>query len=181
MEQTGLTRARNNTKDYPRLRFYTWLWAVFVSIVLLLFIFTFCLNGIKITTSNMAPTLASGDIIIFERLSKHISMPRRGDIVVYNQGGKLAVGRIIALPNERITVSDSKVYINDFYLDESAYMSGTFSDMEEVTLEKGEFFIATDARESISLSDEYNTLDISSIKGRALFRVWPHEKIALFK
>ena len=42
-------------------------------------IFTVWFTGIRITDPGMSPTLYPGDVVLFDKLSMHLSMPKRGE------------------------------------------------------------------------------------------------------
>ncbi|MEP6903625.1 MAG: signal peptidase I [Actinomycetota bacterium] len=82
----------------------------------------------RVPTENMLPTIKVGDTCIVDQYSK-IEI-QRFDIVMFKApeaakkmtretGDVKYISRIIGLPNEKIEIIDSKVFINDKLLDES--------------------------------------------------------------
>ena len=59
----------------------------------------------------MAPLLAPGDYLI-TRLLQPGSAPRRGDLVVYRNGDRFLIKRVIGLPGESVTIEGGVLMID---------------------------------------------------------------------
>ncbi len=122
--------------------------AIFIALLLALFIRTFIIQAFKIPSGSMEPTLLIGDHILVSKFSYgvHIpnvipfihlklfpdivlfsEMPERGDIIVFKfpkNEQRDFIKRVIGLPGDLIQVKSQKVYINDKpYEDPSAFHS----------------------------------------------------------
>ena len=86
----------------------------------------------------MYPTLVGGEGMFTEKLTYTVSAPQRDDIIIcrYPYHTEKCVKRVIAVPGDRISISDGAIYLNGQKLDESAYWDGYIedSDMPEVTV-----------------------------------------------
>lgn len=133
----------------------------------------------------MAPTFATSDYLIIDRLSYRFDNPERGDVIVFRyplDRSKYFIKRIIGLPGERIVVSDSKVTIyNDknekgFVLDEPyvKYIRGGNTDIQ---VAEGQYFVLGDNRLSSSDSRVWGPILKSDIVGRAYVRLFPFSEI----
>ena len=102
--------------------------AVAINIVLLIGLRIAVLEGFKVPSSSMVPTLAVGDHIYAEKLSKLWRPIERGEVVVivmpcrpdryYNE-------RVIALAGQTVEVRCNKVYVNGAALPEQLVEAAT--------------------------------------------------------
>lgn len=77
----------------------------------------YVLINAEIPSSSMEPTVEVGDKIIGNRLAYSLERPERGDIAIFknpDNPSELYIKRIIGLPGETITISDGKIYIDDY-------------------------------------------------------------------
>lgn len=90
------------------------------SIVAILALKKWVVEGYEVPTTSMMPTFRPGDRVWVNKLAYIGSMPKRSDIVVFPQPGTgiLYVKRVVGLPGERITVLGRQVYIGGQPLEE---------------------------------------------------------------
>ena len=70
-------------------------------------------SRVEIVGSSMSPVLDSGDVVLINRLSYDLGMPKRFDIAVFSKDdSSLNTKRIIGLPTETIQIIDNRIYIN---------------------------------------------------------------------
>lgn len=87
-----------------------------VSVILALIINSALIANAQITSGSMETTIMTGDRVIGNRLAYDFSKPQRGDIVLFHfpdDEKQIFIKRIIGLPNETVTITDGKVYINN--------------------------------------------------------------------
>lgn len=148
---------------------------------------TFVAHETKVEGESMEPTLSNGDSVIIQKISYHLSDPKRYDVVVFPveniaEGQKeqtYYVKRIIGLPGESVQILDGKVYINDQLLESDTYC---LSDILEAGIASGavelgedEYFVLGDNRNmsTDSRTDYVGLVHRSSIIGRVDFCIWP--------
>ncbi len=68
-------------------------------------------NRFVVADHSMAPLLKPGDRLI-TRLLHSRSLPRRGDLVVYEDGDRYLIKRIVGLPGERIMINGGIILID---------------------------------------------------------------------
>ena len=141
-------RTEKNRAEHKTFSAVNWIWGVAMAALMVALIFTVWFTGIRITDPGMSPTLYPGDVVLFDKLSMHLSMPKRGEAYAFRGDAGTEIGRIVALPGDRVAMKEGKVYISGYLLDESAYKPTGSWDMEEITLKQGEFFIMPDDREN---------------------------------
>lgn len=138
---------------------------------------------LKIYGSSMDPTLENGQIVVSIKTKKLKS----GDVVVFWQGNKLLVKRVIASPGQKVDIDvNGKVFvdgkaISESYLD-SESLGNTDIDFPH-QVEESRWFCMGDNRESSIDSRSAVIGDISKeqIEGKVLFSVWPLNKIGIVK
>lgn len=179
-----IARTRLNKHEYGRLRAYGWLWSVFAAALIVAFVFTVLFTAIRATDSGMSPAVEPYDIILFNRLSRFITAPERGDILAFRtkKDGPILIGRAVGLPGETITIFEGNVYVNGFLLDEGTYASGVPADLPATAVPAGYYFILPDQRAPSDTQDaSFFLIDARSIVGTARVRVSPFSRIALFE
>jgi signal peptidase I len=150
----------------------------------------------------MYPTLVDGDMLFVGKLGYLFTEPERGDIVVFlqdedanysifakiariytdvakkindNEDENRLVKRVIALEGEQIDLIDGNVYINGELLEESYIDVETWPSAVEFPLvvPEGQVFVMGDNRQYSKDSRAFGCVDIDSIEGHVLFRVYP--------
>lgn len=186
------TRQELNKYNYKRISAYNWLYGVLLALFVCLVLFLTLLKPLGIADSGMTPVLEPGDVLLISTLSQHIKTPPRGAIFAFTtareapvdgvvRGGDTVIGRIAALPGDRVAVFEGNVYINGMLLYEKAYATGALPfDMEERLLNNGEFFILPDRRSFACEEADYYIVPFKRLTGCARFRVSPLERLALF-
>lgn len=157
----------------------------YVVIVVLVVLFrTFIATPVIVDGSSMDPTLRDNQLLILNKLSKNYD---RFDIVVVdatiNGNKERLVKRIIGLPGDKVEYKHDKLYINDKEVkDEFSHITGRFS-LEDLygikKLPKDSYFVMGDNREhSLDSRDErVGIISKSDIVGKAIFRIFPFNKI----
>ena len=131
--------------------------------------------------SSMDPTFKSGDYLIVDELSYHITEPERGAVVVFKypkDPKRHFIKRIIGLPGETVTIANGQVtitneaYPNGFTLDEP-YIE--FEKTESLTqkLKDGEYFVMGDNRPASADSRVWGPVPRELIVGRPFIRFMP--------
>ena len=182
-KEMPLRRTAGREKEYRTLRLYTWVFTLLASAALVAVLFTAWLFGVQVRDVGMAPAVMPGDVILFDRLAKHVKAPARGDIVAYSSvtGSGTYIGRIVGLPGERVDVYDGRVYIGGVLLDERSYASGALSgSIEAHTVPEGYYFILPDDRAHAIVDADKLTVEASRIRGRAFIRVSPLSRLGIF-
>ena len=120
---------------------------------------------------SMLPTYRSGSLNLVNRLAYLNQKPSRGDIVAIKLAGPhvLYVKRIIALPGERISVTEGQVYVNGVPLIEPYVRNRNPWEVPEVTLTSREYFVIGDNRGMRSTDHDFGRVDVSRIVGRIVF------------
>src|ERR1700716_3450407 len=87
---------------------------VFLALVLYVVI-QYAVQTVHVLGSSMSLTLHDNDLLVASKISYKIHDPQRGDIIVFkppNEDSRDFIKRVIALPGDKIRITNSVVYIN---------------------------------------------------------------------
>ena len=108
---------------------------------------------------SMEPVLYNGQEILMNKVLYRLSMPKRGDVIVFlpngNQNSHYYVKRVVGLPGETIQIKDGSVYIDGVLLEED----DSFDKMAEAGIAENELLLASD--EFFVLGDNCNSSEDS--------------------
>ena len=131
---------------------------------------TFIFEPVQCIGDSMYPTLMNGEGMFTEKLTYTVSAPQRDDIIIcrYPYHTEKCVKRVIAVPGDRISISDGAIYLNGERLDESAYWSGYIEDSEmpEVTVPERSLFVVGDNRNNSGDSRHVGFIPYCQVKGK---------------
>ena len=135
-----------------------------------IFIRTFIFKPVQCIGISMYPTLVGGEGMFTEKLTYTVSAPQRDDIIIcrYPYHTEKCVKRVIAVPGDRISISDGAIYLNGEKLDESAYWDGYIenSEMPEVTVPERSLFVVGDNRNNSGDSRHVGFIPYWQVKGK---------------
>jgi len=164
----------------------SWVKLIVTAFILAFVLKTFIFQIAFVKGPSMKPTLQQGQILIVSKLSYRIGNPKRGEIVVINDRmeNKDLIKRVIGMPNEVLEVKEGAVFINDEILSPDYTNIPTYENgFEKSKTAEDEYFILGDNRIE-SRDSRSNTLGFvkrKSIIGKAVFRLWPLNKIGVLK
>lgn len=171
--------------------------AIFIAIIIALFIRTFVVQAFKIPSGSMKPTLQIGDHILVNKfiygvkipylnaLLLPVKIPQRGDIVVFKyplDPKKDFIKRVIGLPGDVVEIREKTIYINGQRLNHDV---GVFSDphtiagnirprdnMGPITVPKGALFVMGDNRDESFDSRFWGFVPLRDVNGKAFIIYW---------
>lgn len=128
---------------------------------------------------SMEPVLYNGQEILMNRILYRISMPKRGDVVVFlpngNQNSHFYVKRVVGLPGETVQIRDGNVYIDGLMLAEDDRFDKIVDPgiaQNELLLGSDEFFVLGDNRNS---SEDSRSGNIGAVKKDTIIgKAWFH-------
>jgi signal peptidase I len=109
-------------------------------------------TAVEVRGSSMSPTLLSGDMVILNRFAAITRVPVRGELVVLKdpETHELVVKRVVALPEETVSISFDHAYVNGKLLAEPylhlARKSPAGQPGKAMMVPKGHFFVLGDNR-----------------------------------
>jgi len=161
-----------------------WGVSLIIALAIVLFMFTFVAQPVKVPTGSMEPTVMTNDLLIMEKISRYWRDYEFGDILVFyhdpdNLGGELYLKRLIGLPGDTIEVRDGKLYRNERLADEP-YLNGLMMNGRygPIVVPEGHYFFMGDNRNRSHDSRRWvNTfVPIDEVKGKAFFRYLPLDR-----
>ena len=175
-------RSDGRARTYQSARRLGWLFSILVTIALLCLVFFIWLAPLKIVDESMSPELNSGEMVLCDRIGKYISLPERGDIVLFSTADGIFIKRIIALPGETVELVEGHVFINSIPLDESSYSVNYVGDMPPLEVPSGSVFLLGDNREEMydSRLSSVGCIPYDRIQAVLRLRISPFAKITYF-
>ncbi|SKC75948.1 signal peptidase I [Maledivibacter halophilus] len=164
---------------------FEWIKTIVVSVVIALVITTF-IRPTLVKGHSMYPTLEPNNYLIINKIPYMIHEPERGDIVVFKSHlttpdgkEKDLIKRVIAVEGDKIEVKNGKIYVNGEKVEEG-YINGDYTSGDiEIEVDKDEVFVMGDNREASldSRDPRVGTVDVDTIRGKVLVRLFPFNKI----
>ncbi|HYE81494.1 MAG TPA: signal peptidase I [Clostridia bacterium] len=164
----------------------SWIKLIISAFVIAFVLKTYVFQIALVNQISMEPTLHEGQILVIAKVNYLFSDPDRGDIVVLKDEleNKYLIKRAIGLPGEVIDIRDNRVYIDEKEL-RPDYTEVPTQDNGFVKskVPEGKYFVMGDNRlhSRDSRSDTVGFVNRSNIVGKAVFRIWPVNKIGIVK
>lgn len=171
--------------------------AIFIAILLALFIRTFVVQAFKIPSGSMLPTLLIGDHLLVNKFIYGIRVPftgkvlipvkdpHQGDVVVFRFPKDRSIDyikRVIGTPGDMVEIKNKKVYINGEPINDphanispATVLSGDASPRDNfgpVLVPAGRIFVMGDNRDNSYDSRFWGFVDQRDILGKAFILYW---------
>ncbi|MEC8945679.1 MAG: signal peptidase I [Chloroflexota bacterium] len=148
--------------------------------------------------TSMMPNIGDNDYLLVNKLS-YIEFnklltedglnllsedPSRADIVVFKKktlNEKHLIKRVIGLPGDTVSIKNGKVYVNGQILEEVYGIIYDDSNLNEIMVQNGYFFVLGDNRPISQDSRSWGMVSKEQIIGKAWFRYWPISNMGLVK
>lgn len=168
-----------------------------------IFIAAFVVQSYQVDGQSMETALQNDDRLIVDkwprswsRITHREYVPKRGNIIIFNQAGldlgggsKQLIKRVIGLPGERVVVSDGDITIynrenpDGFDPDKSGLYTiaaPVTPGSVDLTLKSSEIFVCGDNRTNSEDSRYFGPVNTSQIVGKLAFRIIPLGKAQHF-
>lgn len=165
---------------------FFWAQALTAALAILVCLNTFFFRLSGVHGRSMQDTLSGGDQLILQIIG--YDQPQRGDIVVCTSDGfedEALVKRVIAVAGDVVEISDSGyMMVNgeelyEPYAKEPIRPENRGDQSYPLTIDEGHVFVAGDNRNHSSDSRMrfVGQIETDRVIGRALFRIWPLNRI----
>lgn len=187
MEQEEKQEGQGKQKYFGiKKEIFEWLEVIAFSLVAVVLVFTFVFRIVGVDGDSMQNTLYEDDRLVITHL---FYKPKAGDIVIITQPTEVhmpLVKRIVAVGGQTVDIDPERglVYVDGTVIEEPYIKEPTYRipspPMEfPVTVPEGKVFVMGDNRNhSIdSRSTDVGMIDERYILGKAVFRIYPFERI----
>ena len=166
-----------NAKD---IRTFREKYKVYITAGIIAWILSMFFHPIGISGDAMSPTINDGQIVVVSKQHYTREAPDLYEIVDFNKdfsdkGGNNAneVRRVVGVPGDRIEIKSGIVYRNGKAIKAPYDKVNDGEEMKAVKLKKGEIFVlGDDPAESID-SRQVGPLQMSDIRGKCTWIMWP--------
>lgn len=180
---------------------YSWTKALAAALVISLLIRAFIFEPVRVDGPSMENTLTHDERLIIYKASYIFGDPEFGDIVVLEMNTSESVmskfipflgrkkseidfiKRIIGVPGDKIDIINGQVYRNDEPLNEPYARGITFPNKAQlpIVVSEGQYFVLGDNRTNSSDSRNFGCIDRKRVRGKAVFRIFPFDRIGVLK
>lgn len=166
---------------------------------------SFVFQSYQVDGPSMQITLHNSDHLVvwkvprtWARITGHAYVPKRGDIIVFNEPGladygqgsnKQLIKRVIGLPGDRVVVRNGNITIynkanpNGFDPDKTlpyGKVIPTTSGNIDITLGSNQIFVCGDNRPDSLDSRVFGPVDVNNVVGKLVIRVLPLNDAKIF-
>lgn len=119
---------------------------------------------------SMEPTVMDNRLIFIDRLAYNSEKPQRGDVVAIRMAGQSVtlLKRIVALPNEALSIKNGVLHINGELLDEPYLLEKGSWNLKDQHLSEGQYFVIGDNRSVPMALHKFGKVSKHRIIGRKL-------------
>jgi signal peptidase I len=192
-------------EDKPKSVFREYGEALFVALLLALFIRSFVVQAFKIPSGSMLPTLQIGDHIlvnkfaygvrlpIVDALLLKVSQPHRGDVIVFiypEDPDKDFIKRVVGVAGDTIEVRSKRLYVNgELVVDPHEYhaeglegrsASSPRDTFGPVTVPADSVFVMGDNRDRSYDSRYWGPVTLDKVKGKAFLIYFSWDPVQLW-
>lgn len=153
-----------------------------VALAFVVFLYLFIASPHEVIGRSMEENFYDAEYLVADKIGYKLFTPKRGDVVIFQKTETIDyIKRVVGIPGDKVEVRDGHFYVNSEILNETEYLDGDvytepgnfLSEGEIYEVPEGKVFVAGDNREHSSDSRAFGPVEISVIKGRAIFVYWP--------
>ena len=145
-----------------------------------LFGFAFTVHPSQVSGFSMEPRIDSGEYVVINTLAYRLGSPHRGDIIAFRHARSaesVYLKRVIAVSGDRVAIERGVVILNGRPLDEPYVRFRDQRSTRAQTIPPHDYFVLGDNRANSDDSRVWGFVDESDVIGRAMFAVWPPQRV----
>lgn len=168
---------------------FDFLQSIVIVLSVMVMVYLFIMSPQEINGASMEPNFHNGEYILTNKVIYKLYSPHRGDVVIFKSPRNKEIDfikRIIALPGERVRLSENAFYINgqklnETYMPTDVYIfGGSFlRENQEIIIPESKFFVIGDNRPHSADSREFGPIAKEDFIGKAFLRYWPFAEAGL--
>lgn len=171
--------------------------AVVMALSIFIIVYLFLFQPHQVKGSSMFPNFHNGEFLLTNKLTYRFGNPQRGDVIVFKAPPSEPcaeieceyIKRIIALPSDKVMLSDGHLYINGKLLQEDDYVPkdytsnyGTYlTEGVEKVIPENNYLPMGDNRPYSRDGREFGPISRDKIVGKAWLRYWPLNRAGFIK
>lgn len=150
---------------------------VILAAVLLIIVHKFWFTIFIVDGLSMEPTIHDKELVMLKRFGSTANA-ERGDVLAVKYPGdpdhKKYIKRVVGLPEDRISIKNAKVYVNNSLLDEKYIPFGVETEPDgEWALSAEEYFLMGDNRPGSNDSRYFGAVEKRFFLGKAITIIYP--------
>ena len=166
--------------------------AIVLALSIFIIVYLFLFQPHQVKGNSMQTYFENGEFLLTNKISYRFTSPKRGDVIIFKAPKSEPcaeieceyIKRVIALPKDRVMVSEGHIYVNGVVLNELAYLpsdirtsSGSYLvEGVEKVIPEGNYLPLGDNRPFSRDGREFGPIPRESIVGKAWLRYWPISK-----
>lgn len=173
-----------------------WLWCldfvetIVIALAIFVVVYRFLFQPHQVKGNSMYDNFHDGEYLLTDKITYRFRQPQRDEVIVFKAPQNEDydyIKRIVALPGDRVEISQGRVLVNNQAVNEAAFLDSRITthaglwakEGQTLTVPAGEYFVMGDNRSNSSDSREWGPVPQSNIVGRAWLRYWPINQIGL--
>ncbi|MBN1617857.1 signal peptidase I [Candidatus Dojkabacteria bacterium] len=162
---------------------------IVISLAIVIFSYFFIISPHEVIGPSMEENFYDGEYLLADKITYRFKDPQLGDVIIFKHSDTADyIKRVIGVPGDKVELRDGKIYINGKKIDESEYLTesytkgGNFLEEGDVyVVPEDKYFVCGDHRSASSDSRAFGPIEKSQIKGRVLLIYWPFDKFEFVK
>jgi signal peptidase I len=144
--------------------------------------FALMLRTPQVSGLSMEPRIDSGEYVVINTIAYRLGAPQHGQIVAFRHertAPEVFLKRIIGIPGDTIRIDRGTVFRNGERLEERYVLFRDDRSTPQVSVPPGDYYVLGDNRANSEDSRTWGFVSTHDIIGRAMFGLWPLDRVGL--